>query len=260
MDRIERVFDHRGQGLILMSHGVAGYPDLRESRRLLLTMSAHGADLLEVQIPFSDPLADGPTIMTASQAALDAGVTPKDCFGLIGDICRVIRTPVVVMTYLNIPHHLGMESFVRQSADAGAAGIILPDLPVDAPESAGYYRLMKQARLCPVPVISPGMASSRLDQVLKAAKGFVYLTLKVGITGARRDNDPAGIGFLRRVRKRTPLPLLAGFGISSISQVRQVQKEVDGVVVGSHLIDLYRSRGREGIGEFLSRLKKAATG
>jgi len=238
----------------LMTHVVAGYPDLKTSQDLVWTMVDNGADLIEIQIPFSDPLADGPTITTANQIALENGVTPKQCFQLVEKLRKRIDLPLLVMTYANIPFNLGMETFVKKCSDSGINGLIIPDLPFNI-ESREFFVTTEKYNIAPIPVVSPGIKEKRLGNILKLAAGFVYATLRVGTTGARTRIDEQGIHFLKLLRKHTRLPIVAGFGISSPEMIRQLVGFADAAVIGSHIINLLNRQGIEGVGPFIRRCK-----
>jgi tryptophan synthase alpha chain len=242
----------RGQRPRLMTHVVAGYPDIETSERLVEIMAANGADLVEIQIPFSDPLADGPTIITASQAALDNGITPRHCFSLAEGLSKKIKIPLLLMTYGNIPYRMGMEVFMRRCCDSGISGVIVPDLPFD--ENSPYIQTAKEFQIHPIPVVSPGMDDERLRRILPLAAGFIYVTLRVGITGARKSVDQKGLIFLEKVRQMTSLPIFAGFGISSPEMAAQLEDRADGIVIGSHILNLFDQGGSDAVAAFIRSL------
>jgi tryptophan synthase alpha chain len=207
-----------------MTHLVAGYPNLKTSEELLLAMAENGADLIEVQIPFSEPLGDGPTILTASHRALANGVHPIDCIEMVARLQSQISLPLLFMTYANIPWQMGMEHFMSASAAAGVSGLIIPDLPFDE-DDGGYLKLSRAHGLYPIQLVSFGMDPLRRQQVLQQAGGFVYLTLRVGVTGAGSKIAESGLALISEVKKLTSLPLAAGFGISSVAQVQEVANQ-----------------------------------
>jgi tryptophan synthase alpha chain len=233
----------------IMTHVVAGFPDLDTTRELIRTMAACGVNCIEIQIPFSDPLADGPTIMQANQHALDLGVTPADCFQLARELSAEIDVPLLFMTYANIPHAMGIENFVRKSAEAGVRGLIIPDLTFD---EDNYAPTARKHGLCPIQVLSPTMRDDRLREILSHGHGFVYTTLKTGITGAGTTIGKEGIDFINRVKQLSSLPVAAGFGISAPDHVRQVMEVADMAVIGSHVINLFTEHGLEAVSKFLS--------
>ncbi len=236
-----------------MTHVVAGYPDMDTCRELILTMADSGVSLIEIQIPFSDPMADGPTIMEASQKALDNGVTVSDCFELVASVRDKVNIPLLFMSYVNIPFRYGMEAFVKECSRVGIDGLIIPDVPFD--ERLDYVSLVKGKGICPIQVVSPDMEDSRLKDVISQSEGFVYTTLKVGITGAMKEISEEGKQFVRRLKGYTKLPVLAGFGISSKEHVEQLRGISDGAVIGSHVINLFNSSGTIGVRNFLSSVQ-----
>ena len=256
MKTIDQVFA-TGKKIGLMTHVVAGYPNLDATADLIRLMADTGVDLVEIQIPFSDPLADGPTIMRASQHALDNGITTDDCFKLAEDMAKKVDIPLLFMTYGNIPFAMGMERFMRRSADAGIQGLIIPDLPFDE-ETDDHMNLARKADLKIIQVTSPSTNEERLEKVCAIAEGFIYSTLKVGITGAGTDIDDQGIAFLNRIRSLTDLPIAAGFGISSPEHVEKLVGKTDVAVIGSHVINLYEKEGMEGVAGFLRECGKIA--
>ncbi|HCU68667.1 MAG TPA: tryptophan synthase subunit alpha [Desulfomicrobium sp.] len=249
-NRIDKALEG-ARGIQLMTHVVAGYPSLEANEELIRLMARRGVRLIEIQIPFTDPLADGPTIMRANQAALDAGITPEHCFALCEKLSRELDVAFMFMTYANIPFAMGLGRFLDRAAAGGASGVILPDLPWD--ETDGDYAEMARARgLHPVMVISPDTEGPRLDAVLKRASGLVYTTLKVGITGAGAAMDQAGVDYVRGLKTKAGLPIAAGFGISRPEHVRMLDGLADAAVIGSHIINLMDAGGLAAVDEFLA--------
>lgn len=242
---------------LLMTHVVAGYPDLDESRKIVETMVDNGADLIEIQIPFTDPLADGPAITAANRAALARGVRPKDVFVMVRRLIHDTAAPLLVMTYANIPHRMGFERFASACAEAGAAGVIIPDLAFD--EAGGDWPgLFRRYGTAWIPVLSPGMREERMRRILAGASGFAYVTLRTGTTGARLRIGKAGLDFLGRVREASNLPVAAGFGISRPEHVRALRNKADVVVIGSRLLELYDAGGAKEVGAFLRLCRREA--
>lgn len=251
-------------GLRLMTHVVAGYPDLKTSEDLLLTMSEAGADFIEIQIPFSDPMADGPTIMHANQIALDKGTRVEDCFALAERLRGRLSAPLLFMSYINVPFRMGLDVYIKRSADVGVSGLILPDLPFDEAmeEKPGsttsindYTTLCDTARVCPVYVVSPDISLPRLQKISSLGRGFLYTTLKVGITGGQAATGEKGLTFLDTLRQQTKLPIAAGFGISTPTQAQALEGRADIAVVGSQLIRVFEKEGRKGVAAFIREIK-----
>ena len=243
-------------GIQLMTHVVAGYPNLDTNADLIRLMAKRGVRLMEIQIPFTDPLADGPTIMRANQAALDARITPRHCFDLCAALSKELPdVGFLFMTYANIPFALGLERFLDQAQASGARGLILPDLSWDEADG-DYAEAARQHGLHPIMVISPDTEGPRLDNILQRASGLLYTTLKVGITGAGTSLDQTGVDYVRNLKKKAGLPIAAGFGISSPEHVRMLDGLADAAVIGSHIINLLDTKGMAAVDEFLAACTK----
>lgn len=241
-----------GRGRIqLMTHVVAGYPDWATCAALTHAMAGCGVRLVEVQIPFTDPLADGPVITAANQTALDAGVRPADALAWLGQMAQELpAVAFLVMTYANVPFALGLERFLAMTREAGAQGVIIPDLPVDEPEGA-YPAHARDLGLHPVLVVSPDTPAQRLDLLLPQASGLLYTTLKVGITGASAALAPESLTYLEGLARRTTIPLAAGFGISHPDHVAALAGRAQVAVVGSHVLGLLERGGIPAVTAFL---------
>ncbi len=153
------------------------------------------------------------------------------------------------MTYANIPFSMGFEKFVKRSCEAGISGLIVPDLPFD--EDSPYLEIAVEHDCYPIPVVSPGMSRDRLSAIAGSARGFIYTTLRVGITGARKQIDNRGLSFLDTLKEYTSLPIAAGFGISSAEMVKQLENRADAAVIGSHIINLLNQQGIDAVGRFI---------
>jgi tryptophan synthase alpha chain len=230
----------RAEGRVaLVPYVMGGYPDLETSEALARALAEAGADVLELGVPFSDPLADGATIQHAGQVALERGTTLGTCLGLAARLAARVRTPLVLMGYYNPIYSLGVERFCEHAAAAGVAGLIVPDLP---PEEAGPLARAARARgIEPIYLVTPTSPEARVARVAaesaRTGNGFVYCVALSGVTGARAAL-PEHLGdFLARVRARTALPLAVGFGISRPEHVATVGGLADGVVVASALLN-----------------------
>jgi tryptophan synthase alpha chain len=224
----------------------AGDPDLATTGRLLPALTSAGADVVELGIPFSDPLADGPTIQRASERSLASGTTLAAALDLLaGARAGGFATPVVVFSYANPILAMGEADFAQRAREAGADGVLVTDLPPE--EGRGFASILKSARLDPVYLLAPTSTDERLRRAASLSRGFVYLVSRSGITGARAAL-PEDLGLLvARVRRAVPrLPVAVGFGISTPEQVRFVASLADGVVVGSALVAAMEAAGREG--------------
>jgi tryptophan synthase alpha chain len=231
VDHIAAAFAGADKRAALMPYLMGGFPDVETSRAIGDACIDAGADLLELGIPFSDPLADGPVIHAAGTAALAAGATTDAILGVAEALAP--RAPVVLMTYVNIVLARGIDRFVRQAADAGAAGLIVPDVPLE--EADALLEACDAAGLALVPLVAPTTPEDRLRQIGSRARGFLYTVSVTGITGERSSADFESV--VRRASSATDVPVALGFGISTPEQAaRAAAAGADGVIVGSRLV------------------------
>ena len=253
-DRIAAALADHGRRAALMPYLMGGFPDLQTSRAVGEACADAGADVVELGVPFSDPLADGPVIHAAATRALAAGVTVDDVLG----VCEAIaaRLPVVLMVYANTVLAGGAERFAARAAEAGAAGIIVPDLPHD---EAAEMRAVCDARgLALVPLVAPTTPEDRLAAIGRDARGFVYTVSLAGTTGERDELAPALTALVARVRAAAePLPVAVGFGIARPEQARAVAQIVDGVIVGSRVVRAAGEGGAAAVREVVGSLADA---
>ncbi len=239
--RVETAFARaRRQGrAAFMPYYVVGYPDLETSVAVFKALADAGADLIEVGVPFSDPLADGPTNQMAAQIALRNGTTVRDVLDTVARLrAQGVTIPLVLMGYYNPFLAYGVEVLCRDAAAAGADGFIVPDLPPDVRDGEEMRDLCAKHGLAFVPLLAPTSTEARVRVAARAARGFIYLVSVTGITGARDRLPPDLAAFVARVRKHTDLPLAVGFGIARPEHARQVARIADGVVVGSAIVRL----------------------
>lgn len=221
-----------------MTHIVAGYPTPKESEKIALAMYESGVSFIEVQMPFSDPIADGPTIMKANEVALRNGMTTRKCLNLIKKLKKKIKIPILIMTYSNIAFSYGLEKFCKEAASAGVHGLIIPDMPIDEEKHENYIGFCRKYNLHPIQVISPITPPARLKAISKVSSGFVYCISTYGTTGTRSKLNPELEKYLENVKKYIKLPLAVGFGISTKEQAKLAGKKADIVVIGSKIIGL----------------------
>ena len=259
MNRIAQVFRRlkaRGEKA-LIPFITAGDPDLETSRRLALTLARSGADILELGIPFSDPLADGPTIQAASQRALKAGATFPAVLELAGRLRQDLDLPLVLMGYYNPILQHGLEKTAREAAECGVDGFIIPDLPLE--EAEPWRRAAVAHGVAPIFLAAPTSGPERLRRLGRLTRGFLYYVSITGITGARRELPSELAEALREVRRLVSCPVAVGFGISTPEQVAGLAPYVDGVVVGSAIVErVARLQGEallQEIGDFVAALK-----
>jgi tryptophan synthase alpha chain len=249
-ERIGAAFSNDEKDAALMPYLMGGFPDLAESVEVGFACADSGADLVELGIPFSDPLADGPTIHAAATAALAAGVTP----GMVLDACERIaeRIPVVLMVYANLALQDG---FADRALAAGASGLIVPDLPHD--EAAGLRAACDERGLALVPLAAPTTPPERLAEIGADARGFVYTVSLTGTTGERAELPPGLADTVARVRESASVPVAVGFGISTPEHARAVAEVADGVIVGSRLVRAAGEGGAAAVGSLVAELAQA---
>lgn len=236
-ERIATAFEQAKtrQTAALMPYFTLGYPD-RAASLAIIEAIAPFSDLLELGVPFSDPLADGPTIQRSTQMSLDNGTTTAGCLEMLRDLRRRgVSLPVLLMGYYNPILAYGLERYVQDATAAGADGFIVPDLP---PEEAGDLEsLALAAGLCLIHFLAPTSSPERIEKVTARAQGFIYLVSVTGVTGARQNVGADLAGFVSRVRAKATVPLAVGFGIGTPEQARAVGALADGVIVGSQMIN-----------------------
>jgi tryptophan synthase alpha chain len=240
----------------LVVYVTCGDPNLPTTREIVLAAIDAGADVIELGVPFSDPVADGPVIQRASERALKHGTSLGQVLTLAAEVRQHAQsTGLIIFTYLNPILRMGMEKFCLVARAAGVDGVLVTDLPVE--ESGEYLRAMKAHDLAPVFLAAPTSPDERLRQIAKASRGFVYAIARTGVTGARQQLAQDAQKLVRRLRRVTKLPIAVGFGISNAEQFAEVGKFADAVVVGSAIVEtVERNLGREAaaVGEFVSRL------
>ncbi len=256
MSRIKQKFEELKQsgGKALVAFVTAGDPDINELPNILKALEEAGADLVEVGIPFSDPIADGPTIQASSQRALDKGVKVSQIFDAVKE--SVLSIPVIYMGYTNIAMRMGLERFAGLVKDSGADGVLLSDL---TPEEAGEWKECADiAELDTVFLVAPTSTDERIRLACEMASGFVYCVSRTGVTGAESAVPTEVSELVRRVKERTELPICVGFGISKPDQVRMVCSIADGAVVGSYFVNFLHERWHSGGGrdEFVRAVKE----
>ncbi len=244
----------------LMPYLTAGDPDLATTRSLILEFEKRGADLLEIGVPFSDPLADGVTIQRASQRALQSGTTLARTLEMVRALRPRCRMPLLMMSYVNPIFHFGYARFAKEAATAGVDGLIVPDLPPE--EAAELIEATAAHNLHMVFLLAPTSSRERVQKIAAASKGFIYYVSLRGVTGARSRISDDLEAIVRMIRAETDKPVAVGFGISTPDQVRMVARVADGVIVGSAIVSLLeRSAGQvdllERAGDFVASLKAA---
>lgn len=225
----------------LMTHIVAGYPTLKKSENIAMAMYESGVSFIEVQIPFSDPIADGETITHANEIAIKNGVTTQKSLDLIKKLKKKIKIPILIMTYFNIAFNYGLEDFCKTASGAGVYGLIIPDMPIDEENREHYLRFCKKYKLHAIQVISPITTIDRLKLLNKHASGFVYCVSTLGTTGTRNELNPELKKYVTRVKKYIDVPIAVGFGISTKQQAQFTNEIANIVTIGSKIINVYNS-------------------
>lgn len=230
----------------------AGDPDLKTTRELVLQFEKVGVDIVELGVPFSDPLADGPTIQAASQRALVKGVNLKQILTAVKQIRQTSQIPIALMTYYNPVYHYGEDLFIREAKQCGVDGVIIPDLPPE--EAASLIKSAKAHGLCAIFFLAPTTTDQRVKSIVKASTGFVYYVSLTGVTGAGKDFSKNNAMKIRLAKKFTKKPICVGFGISTPAQVKSVGEIADGVIVGSAIVrQIEKNEGKKNLVNNVSR-------
>lgn len=259
IQRIESAFA-KNAGMKLMTHIVGGYPSLDESEKIVRAMSEAGADLIEIQIPFSDPTADGPVIVGANVAARENGVTTRQVLEMSGRLARELDTPILTMTYINPVFAYGVEKFINDIASLGISGVIIPDCPPE--EDLGAIAAANKAKIAFVPLVAPSTDDERMKYLGSVSLSpFVYAVMRLGVTGKKTEigNDTAS--YCAKVGNLTGKKVAAGFGIRERSQVIELEGKADCAIVGSAVTEAVRLAEEAGkdaaaaAGEMVRKLK-----
>jgi len=256
MSDIAAVFSRPGHKA-LIPYVTVGYPDIEATLKVVPLLAQSGADIVELGIPFSDPLADGVTIQKSSFHALQNGVTPRLCLELAKQLREKVDIPLVFMTYFNPVLGYGLEEFCAAGAESGISGLIIPDLPPE--EGSELEAASRKQGLDLIYLLAPTSTEGRIKLAAKRSRGFIYLVSVTGVTGARERLPTDLEAFVNRVRKIAAQPLCVGFGISTPEQAGQIAHIADGVIVGSRIIQLMESGDdfTAPVGSFIKGLRAA---
>lgn len=248
VERIDAAFQKGKKAFI--PYVMGGDGDLQEQIRFL---EEAGASIIEIGIPFSDPVADGPTIQRAGKRALENGTTLEGIFQELAEVRKEVQIPFVLMTYLNPILAFGKERFIGRCIEAGVDGIIVPDLPYE--EQDIIAPLLCEANIALIPLVTVTSPIERIQKITSQSQGFVYAVTVAGVTGVRRDFTQELHTYLEKVKAHVQLPVVAGFGISKAVQIEDVTQVCDGVVVGSKVIELLEKEKRDEIRELIAAVK-----
>ena len=240
VERFARLNRERQKGFIVYLG--AGDPNLEATRLLALAFDKLGVDVLELGVPFSDPLADGPVNQLAAQRGLESGTTPPKVLETVAAIRRESQIPIVLYIYFNLIHRPGVEQFIRDAARAGVDGLLVLDLPPE--ESDNYEALMRQAALCNIYLVAPTTPEDRIELIVKRGGGFIYYVSREGVTGMQTKVADTIAQMTAKIRAHTGLPIAVGFGISTPEQARTVAASAEAVVVGSAIVDQVARHGQ----------------
>jgi len=243
MNRIEERFAQlkAQRKKALVTYIGAGDPNLDATRELVIAFDKAGVDVVELGVPFSDPLADGLVNQLAAQRGLESGATPPRVLETVAAIRKQSEAPIVLYIYYNLLHKPGLESFIKDAAAAGVDGLLVLDLPPE--ESDDYEALMRKHGLCAIYLVAPTTPEERVEKIVKRGMGFIYYISREGVTGMQsKVSDTIG-EMTARIRRHTELPLVVGFGVSNPEQAKEVARNADGVVVGSAIVNQIAEKG-----------------
>ena len=265
MNRIEERFallKREGKKGLVVYIG-AGDPNLDATRRLALAFDAAGVDILELGVPFSDPLADGLVNQLAAQRGLESGTTPPKLLATIAAIRRESQIPIVLYIYFNLIHRVGMERFIQEAKEAGVDGLLVLDLPPE--ECDTYETLMKAAGLCHIYLVAPTTPPERMELIVKRGAGFIYYISREGVTGMQSQVATNLESQVAKIRSFTNLPIAVGFGVSNPEQAALVAQTAEAVVVGSAIVNQIAAHGQSPelvgkVGDFVKALAVAVKG
>ncbi len=243
----------RSRDILLMTHIVIGYPSFEQSFRVIESMVAAGVDLMELQIPFSEPIADGPVILHANQSSLARGTTVAECLDFAREVTQSFPIPFLFMSYYNILFKYGVERFASAMAERHLRGAIVPDLPPE--EGQDYLRAMATNDLAPIFIYSPTTSNERMKYLASVARGFIYCVARKGVTGLDTAFSDQLQTYLGRCRSATSLPLALGFGVKDRADVDFLKGKADIAVIGTQTIRLLDSQGVEAVGAFIQGLR-----
>ncbi len=244
MSRIEKKFQELKGKSAFIGYITAGDPTIEKTKELVIAMEKGGCDIVELGIPYSDPVADGPVIQAAAQRALDNGTTVDKIFEEVEKIREDSQIPLVFLVYYNTIYSIGVENFVKECSKNGVDGLIVPDLPVEEREEILPY--IKKYNVDLIPLVAPN-SEERIPKIIENGGGFVYCISSFGVTGTREEFDSSIGNYLEKVRKSSHLPLAVGFGISTREDVETFEKLADGVIVGSALVKVVEKNNGDSV-------------
>lgn len=239
----------------LIGHTIINYPNQKDAEAIIDILVNNQVDLIELQIPFSEPVADGPLFTKANHEALISGVTLSDCFDFMAHVTTKYSIPFVFMTYANVVFRLGYEQFITKAKAVGAKGAIIPDLPLDI--ATDYVALCQEMQFAAIPIVAPNISDQRLKTISPYFDGFIYAVSRSGVTGSKTELDPSIKNYIKRLREYSQLPIAVGFGIASAHDLNFFRGSADYAVVGSQTLRTYYENGLEGVQHLWRKLSEA---
>ena len=239
--------------ILLMTHIVLGYPSFEDCFRIIESMVDAGVDLMELQIPFSEPIADGPVILRASQKALENGTTVQACLDFAQEVTGTFNIPFLFMSYYNIPFKYGISCFASSMAKTGLQGTIIPDLPPE--EAQEYLKVLNEHEIAPIFIFSPTTSDRCMKYIASFASGFIYCIARKGVTGANTSFSEELEGYLGRCHKATSLPLALGFGVKEKTDIDYLKGKANIAVIGTQTIRIAENAGIGSVGDFIRGLR-----
>ena len=245
----------KDRDLLFMSHCVLGYKTPEDNHALVQALVDANVEIIELQFPFSEPIADGPILLTANHDAVASGISTDQCFSLAGEICnRHPNTAFVIMTYYNVVFCRGVTRFMEEARDAGVLGIIVPDLPIE--EADELLAAAKETGVSPILLVTPTSSKERLKAITERASGLLYCVARKGVTGRQTLFSKEFDTYLDRVKEQTDLPLGVGFGVKTAEDVQHLNNRADVAIVCSQIIEAYAKDGPEAAGALVQALRK----
>ncbi|MCS7180242.1 MAG: tryptophan synthase subunit alpha [bacterium] len=256
MTKIEKKFKEleKKKEKALILYFTAGFPSFYESIEIIKKSVEKGADIIEIGVPFSDPIADGPIIQYTSSKALENGINTDECFKLAKILKNEINIPYLFMTYFNPVYRYGITRFVERCVECGVSGLIIPDLPFE--ESFEIRKILKERNMNLINFLTPFTSEKRMRKIIRNAKGFIYFISIAGVTGPRKDLEEDTLTILKKIKSMVKIPVAAGFGISNVNQINKIKKYVDGIIIGSFILQKIIDKKIEEIEELIVEFKK----
>lgn len=240
--------------ICLMTHIIAGYPSFEANLKELDIMAKNEVDVVEIQMPFSEPIADGPIFVRANQMSLGRGTTVDQYFRFMEQAAARFDFPMLMMGYYNPVFKMGEANFLNRLQSAGGRGFIIPDLPIE--EGRDLFERAKQMGLAAIPLMTPSSTEQRLQEIGKAGSGFVYVVARKGVTGEHTKFEDAFADYIQKCRRATELPLAVGFGISQKQDLDFLISHVEMAIIGTRILEIWENIGEEGLQAFLQEIKQ----